>query len=105
MINPHDIPYLAGMILQINFHEYNPEDQSFCDFAKAMILITLGLESDPNDLEEFTLLHLPCYEQFLNDFRENFTTLYPQYFNDLHPVFQNVVDTITRENYAYYCDC
>lgn len=100
MNNPGDIAYLAGLLIQVNLYG---EEHNFCRFSKAMILITLGVESEPDNFEEFISIHFPHYNSFINDFTDNFTTLYPQYFNNLHPIFNHAVDTIKRENNYYDC--
>ncbi len=69
---PDDIAYLAALILRLNGIPDHTSKE--VDFTKSLILITSGVL----DIE-------------------NFQQLYPQYFQAVHPVFQQMVLTISKE--------
>lgn len=93
---PDDIAYLAALILRLNSRI---PDRKSRQFTKALILAASGILTD--DLKgDFTASHLPQFDGVLKDYSENFRQLYPQYFHAVHPVFQQMVFTISKENHA-----
>lgn len=96
---PDDIAYLAALILRLNSRIPKRISKESRQFTKALILVASGILSD--DLKrEFTASHIPQFEEILKDYTENFRELYPQYFHNVHPVFQQMVLTISKENHA-----
>lgn len=93
---PDDIAYLAALILRLNSRIPNRKSRQF---TKALILVASGIV--PDDLKgQFKASHLPQFDGVLKDYTENFRQLYPQYFHNVHPVFQQMVNTISKENHA-----
>ncbi|WRH66958.1 MAG: hypothetical protein RSE13_00065 [Planktothrix sp. GU0601_MAG3] len=93
---PDDIAYLAALILRLNSRIPKRISKESRQFTKALILVASGIL--PDDLKgEFTASHLPQFDEVLKDYTENFRELYPQYFHAVHPVFQQMVLTISKE--------
>ncbi|MCB8750718.1 hypothetical protein [Planktothrix agardhii] len=96
---PDETAYLAALILRLNSRIPNRKSRQF---TKALILVASGILAD--DLKaEFTASHLPQFDEVLKDYTENFRELYPQYFQAVHPVFQQMTLIISKENHDY-CD-
>lgn len=97
---PDDIAYLAALILRLNSRIPKHISKESRQFTKALILVASGILTD--DLKgEFSVSHLPQFDEVLKDYTENFKSLYPQYFQNVHPVFQQMVFTISKENHDY----
>jgi hypothetical protein len=90
-----DISYLAALILRLDHPIPELTTKESLEFTKALILVTSGI-SQPS----FNISHILQQEPVLNDFIENFKVLYPQYFDNVHPVFQQMIATITKENHV-----
>ncbi|HAN75812.1 MAG TPA: hypothetical protein DDZ60_10380 [Planktothrix sp. UBA10369] len=89
---PDDIAYLAALILRLNGIPDHTSKE--VDFTKSLILITSGVLVGSNLNGELTPSK---FDGILNDYIENFQQLYPQYFQAVHPVFQQMVLTISKE--------
>lgn len=90
-----DLAYLAALVLRLEHPHPKFVTEESKAFTKALILIASGIT-----IPGFNICQIPQFEASLKDFTENFKQLYPQYFNNINPAFQQIVNTITLQNHA-----
>lgn len=90
-----DIPYIAALIWQLDgLENVIPEEQ--LNYTRGLILIASGIYKGTLQTSE-----VYNFQDAVDDFVENFKTLYPQYFNNIHPAFLWVVGIVAEEEMSY----
>lgn len=96
MIVNNDIPYIAGLILRLDYSDFEMIPKGDIEFAKALILVNSGAASNGIHVSEVSQ-----YQDVLEDYVENFKALYPHYFGDVHPAFVWMAGAIFEEEMSY----
>ena len=90
-----DVSYLVALILRLEHPHPKFVTKESIEFTKGLILIASGISGPSLNISQ-----LPQFEDPLDDFKENFKQLYPQYFNSVHPVFQQITITLALQSHA-----
>lgn len=92
-----DIPYIAGLILRLDYSDFEMIPRGDIEFTKALILVNSGAVCS-NGIHASDVHR---YQDVLDDYVENFKALYPHYFSDVHPVFAWMAGAVFEEEMSY----